>query len=184
MGHILEFDGIEKSFGGYPVLSSIHMKCQTGTVTGLLGRNGSGKSTLMKIVFGTMDTTFKSIRLDNQGVNGNYFKSKIIGYLPQHHFIPAQLSVKQALEYYEIPLASLADPFPDFHSFQHKKSSELSGGFLRVLETFLILKSKHLFVMLDEPFSGLMPLYIEVLKKIILEEKATKGIVLSDHLYI
>ena len=52
-----------------------------------------------------------------------------------------------------------------------------------MLETFLMLKSNKQFVLLDEPFSGLMPLHIDMVKRLIQSEKSQKGIILSDHLY-
>jgi ABC-type multidrug transport system ATPase subunit len=182
MKMLLEFDGIEKSFGGRSVLSSVYMKCQTGSVVGLMGRNGSGKSTLMKIVFGTMNTPFKSVRLNGNFLAGGYLSDRIIGYLPQSHFIPEHLSVHQALQYFEIQFESVTTAFPEYSEFRHLAVGKLSGGFRRLLESFLMLKSNRSFIMLDEPFSGIMPLHIEALKKIMSEEKLNKGIIVSDHL--
>ena len=183
MNQRLEFDGIEKSFNGYPVLSSIHMACDVGTITALLGRNGSGKSTLMKIVFGTTTAAFKSVRINGRPLLGNYIKQCIIGYLPQRGFIPLHLKVSQAMFYYGIDPSILLELFPEFSRWMHQSVNKLSGGYRRILEVLLIIKSKHVFVMLDEPFSGLMPLHIDLLKKVIAQEKATKGIIISDHLY-
>jgi ABC-type multidrug transport system ATPase subunit len=179
----LEFDGIEKSFDERVVLSSIHMACDSGTITGLLGRNGSGKSTLMKIVFGTTSATFKSVRINGKALLGNYLKQRIIGYLPQHGFIPRYLKVSAALSYYNIAPSTVLDIFPDLAPGLNKPVKTLSGGYLRILETLIVLKSPCSFIMLDEPFSGLMPLHIEMMKKLILQEKANKGIIISDHLY-
>jgi ABC-type multidrug transport system ATPase subunit len=183
MNQRLEFDGIEKSFNDQAVLSSIHMTCDAGTITGLLGRNGSGKSTLMKIVFGTLAATCKSVRVNSKPLLGSYLSHKRIGYLPQQSFIPRHLKVRQALAYYSIEASVLLHLFPEYSLWLDEPVGTLSGGYLRMLEVFLILKSSHAFVMLDEPFSGLMPLHIEMLKKVMLEEKLNKGVIISDHLY-
>lgn len=52
-----------------------------------------------------------------------------------------------------------------------------------MLELYIILMSESKFVLLDEPFSHIMPLHVETIKKLIVEEKQNKGILISDHLY-
>jgi ABC-type multidrug transport system ATPase subunit len=179
----LEFDGISLSFGTHSILSSVYMKCETGKVIGLMGRNGCGKSSLMKTVFGSLKNTDQSIRINNFPLIGNYQRDKFISYLPQESFIPPHLTVAKALDYYNLSLENLQGYFPDFKELIGYTANNLSGGYLRLLESFLILNSPHPFCLLDEPFSGLMPLHIESMKELIAKAKSTKGIILSDHLY-
>ncbi len=183
MKHVLEFDGIELSFGEHTVLSSIYMKCETGKIIGLLGRNGCGKSTLMKAVFGSLKSANKSVRVNRFPLIGNYQQDKFISYLPQESFLPRQLTVSKVLNWFELSPELLTNYFPDFIPLLFNEVGQLSGGHLRVLETFLILNSPHPFCLLDEPFSGLMPLHIEAIKDLITQATQTKGIILSDHLY-
>jgi ATPase subunit of ABC transporter with duplicated ATPase domains len=63
MNHTLEADSIELAFAGKRILSSIYLKCETGKITGLLGRNGQGKTCLMKIIYGSLPCE-KSVRFD------------------------------------------------------------------------------------------------------------------------
>ncbi|MFI5141396.1 MAG: ABC transporter ATP-binding protein, partial [Bacteroidia bacterium] len=63
------------------------------------------------------------------------------------------------------------------------KIEQLSGGQIRLIELYIILKSKTKFVVLDEPFTHIMPLHIEKIKQIMLEEKHNKGIFVTDHIY-
>ena len=179
----LEFDSLFLEFGMHRVLSSIYMKCETGKIIGLMGRNGSGKSCLMKTVFGSLKNSNQSIRVNGFPLIGNYQQDKFISYLPQESFIPGKLTVGEALEFFEMTSELLTDCFPDFHMLQLNSVNDLSGGHLRLLETFLILKSPHPFCLLDEPFSGLMPLHVERMKELIIQARSTKGIILSDHLY-
>lgn len=60
---------------------------------------------------------------------------------------------------------------------------DLSGGHRRLIEIFVILKSTASFVLLDEPFTHIMPVHIDKIKELILREKAGKGILLTDHLH-
>jgi ABC-type lipopolysaccharide export system ATPase subunit len=59
----------------------------------------------------------------------------------------------------------------------------LSGGEKRIIETYLILKSQSKFVLLDEPFSHIAPIYINTIIELIQEEKHEKGIIITDHMY-
>ncbi len=70
-----------------------------------------------------------------------------------------------------------------FSIYKNSRFKALSGGERRIIETYIILKTKSKIVFLDEPFSHLSPLHIETVKQMIAEEKKTKAIVISDHMY-
>ncbi len=182
MKSVLEFDGVELEFGFRKILSSVSMRCSTGEVVGLLGRNGAGKSCLMKIVFGSMNCSFKSVRIDKQWLPDKRL-SKMIGYLPQENLIPLHLKVRDAIECFEIDPKQLTDILPFVSDCLDLNPIECSGGSLRLVESLLILLGNKPFCILDEPFTGIMPIHIETLKSLILKEKEKKGIIISDHLY-
>ena len=181
--NVLEFDSLYLEFGAKRVLSSIYMKCETGKITALLGRNGSGKSCLMKIVFGALDSEYKSVRVNGTSLQGNYFTKEIISYLPQGHLIPPFLRIQEAINLFRVDAGLIIQSFPEFVGLLKKRTNELSGGQLRFLEVLLILHSRHPFCILDEPFSGLMPLHIEKLQQILSIAKSNKGILITDHLH-
>ncbi len=181
--NVLEFDSLYLEFGAKRILSSIYMKCETGKITALLGRNGSGKSCLMKIVFGALHSENKSVRINGISLHGNYFTKEIISYLPQGHLIPPFLRIREAINLFKVDAGLIIQSFPEFVGLLKKRTSELSGGQLRFLEVLLILHSRHSFCILDEPFSGLMPLQIEKLQHILRTAKNNKGILITDHLH-
>lgn len=182
MIHQLEADSIQLQFGDRTILSSIYLNCETGKITGLLGRNGQGKSCLMKIIYGTLRCE-KSVRIDNLAQHEAYKRPDSLLYLPQFNFIPKSLSLKRIFQDFALDFSSFAEWFPEFQSKYKSSIGSLSGGGHRLLELFVIVKSKSHFVMLDEPFTHLSPLQIEKVKGLLLEEKTNKGLLITDHLY-
>jgi ABC-type lipopolysaccharide export system ATPase subunit len=104
--------------------------------------------------------------------------------LPQDHLIPPYIKISEAIKNFNISTEEIIELMPVVKDWLNLKPDECSGGSLRLVETMIILLSDKPFCFLDEPFSGLMPLHIELVKKIILAEKKRKGIIISDHLYL
>jgi ABC-type multidrug transport system ATPase subunit len=183
MTNRLEFDSIEFAFGQKSLLTSVYMVCETGKLTGLLGRNGCGKSTLMKIVFGAIPSAQKSVRINGQALGLNYLAKNHISYLPQGSLIPDYLTLRGALGLFRIPEREVTELFPEVSEMMHLRPSLLSGGYRRIVEIMMILNSQAPFCLLDEPFTGLTPVYIEKIKDLISAIKSRKGIIISDHMY-
>jgi ABC-type multidrug transport system ATPase subunit len=179
----LEFDSLYLEFGLHRVLSSIHMKCSTGKLVGLVGRNGSGKSCLMRIVQGSMKAESSSVRFNGKALVGDYFNQQIIGYLPQDNLLPSFVTFSQAIKLYQVDYAKILTQFSEAKNFINRKSSEVSGGQRRFFEALLLIYSYHPFCIMDEPFSGLMPVHVEQLMLILQEEKRNKGFIITDHLH-
>jgi ABC-type multidrug transport system ATPase subunit len=183
MKDILEFDSIELKYETRSILSSIYMKCEVGEVVGLLGRNGSGKSSLMKVAFGSLRGDHQSIRINGKQLPEDYMAKRLISYLPQENLMPSFLSIRKMFKLFDVDEEEITSQFEEVKDFLNLKPKQLSGGYERIIEAILILKSKALFCILDEPFSGLMPVHVEKLKQLIVAEKNKKGIIVTDHLY-
>lgn len=179
--HILEIDSAELAFGGRSILSGVYLLAETGCVTAVLGRNGCGKSCLMKILSGALKAGFCSMRID--GKWHGRFTEKEVRYLPQHAFIPGWLQLERVLRDFGLSREELERWFPLFVPLRGSRIGELSGGEQRILECFVILRSRTQFVLLDEPFSQIAPLHVETLQTLIRQEKMAKGILLTDHMY-
>lgn len=182
MKHILEADGIQLAFDQRKILSSIYLKCETGKITGLLGRNGQGKSCLMKIIYGSLPCE-KSVRFDRVSIVESFKRPDLLVYLPQFHFIPGSLSLRSVFKDFELSYAEFQERFSEFANKEGSSVGSLSGGARRLIEVYVIVKSASLFAMLDEPFTHLNPLQIEKVKQLLLEAKANKGLLITDHLY-
>lgn len=183
MRHQLEADGIELEYSGRKILSSIYLKCETGKITGLLGRNGQGKSSLMKIIYGSLQVENKSIRFDRSKVTRALTRPDLIRYLPQFSFIPGFFKLKTVFRNFCVDFFPFAENFPEIKPYYNAGFNDLSGGQKRLVEVYIIIKVKTCFSMLDEPFSNLMPLHVEKIKEQLIEEKQKKGFLITDHLY-
>lgn len=182
MTHNLEADGIQLHFGDRTILSNIYLKCETGKITGLLGRNGQGKSCLMQIIYGTLKSE-KSIRIDNVSYQEAFKRSDLLLYLPQFNFIPKSLSLKRVFQDFNLDFGNFKERFPEYNSNYRSSIASLSGGGQRLIELYVLVKSTSKFVMLDEPFTHISPLQVENVKNLLLEEKSNKGILITDHIY-
>ncbi len=182
--YILEADSIIYSIGTKNLLTDIYLKCQTGEIIGLLGSNGSGKSTLLKIIFGSLACENKNIRI-NEKVYNQPFTHELIGYLSQDSFLPSDLSLSKIVNIF-IPSAEkrsrvVSNQRVNLHL--KKKTSQLSGGELRYFELLLLLNLNTPFVLLDEPFSGIEPIFKAQIQELLKEYRKEKGIVITDHDY-
>lgn len=183
MKHILEVDGVSLNFSGRVILSDIYLKSETGRIIGLLGRNGQGKSCLMKIIYGTLKADSRSIRFDGKTVFEPAGRSDLLVYLPQFNFIPSFLTIERILKDFCLDISEFETHFPEFITKSKLKISEFSGGERRLVELYILIKSKAQFALLDEPFTHISPLQIERIKKLLILEKANKGFIISDHMF-
>lgn len=183
MIHTLEADGIQLDFGLRRLLSDVYLKCETGKITGLLGRNGQGKTCLMNIILGMLNSNINSIRFDDQMIRDASKRPDLLLYLPQFNFIPKSLSVTQVLNDFRLSYQDFENKFPEFKENRNFKVSQLSGGQWRTVEIYIIVKANSLFAMLDEPFTHLNPIQIDKIKEFLLEEKVNKGLLITDHMY-
>jgi lipopolysaccharide export system ATP-binding protein len=179
---MLFIDSAELSFDGRQILSGCYLQCDKGEVVGLLGRNGSGKSSLLKIIFGTLKASFKHLRIDDVIVKNGFDNNRVV-YLPQDNFLPPFITMKKLLGSLSSEILACLDDVEFIKESMDKNIGQLSGGMQRFVEAIWLLGQKADYILLDEPFSGLAPIHIELLQKIIRELGQKKGIILTDHLY-
>lgn len=180
---IFELDNVELYFKNKRILNGIYLKAETGQVTAILGRNGCGKSSLLNIAFGNLKPKYKLIRLNSKPLLKPLYLTGLAKYLPQYNFIPSGMKLSNVFKLYQLDWDSFTENFEAFSIYKSSKLKALSGGERRIVETYIILKTKSDIVFLDEPFSHLSPLHIETVKQMIAEEKEHKVIIISDHLY-
>ena len=183
---LLKVTDVNKSYGNKAILKNINLDCKVGEIIGIFGRNGTGKSTLLKLIFGTVKADSILIKINSEIISQKtIIPSKSIGYLPQDTFLPKERKVREIIPFF-FPKGDDQDKIfysPQVSSFEKIKIGKLSLGQLRYLELIIIGNLNHQFLMLDEPFSMIEPIYKDVIKGLLLELKKTKGIILTDHYY-
>lgn len=183
----LEVKNITKSFGSKQVLREASFSCQTGDIIGIFGRNGCGKSTLLKAIFGTLAADAFELSINGKPItNGKVVSSQLISYLPQENFLPKEMKVRDVIPLF-FPKGEDQDRI--FYSkgvavFDNTKVGNLSSGELRYLEILLLVHLEHPFMMLDEPFTMVEPLYKFEIQKLLRSFSSTKGFILTDHYYM
>jgi len=192
---ILSTVDLTKSFKGRKVVDDINLRISQGEVVGLLGPNGAGKTTTFYIIVGLASPDSGRVLLDGVDITSfpMYLRARNgISYLPQEPSIFRKLTVEEnimaVLE--TLPLAAnrrrerLEELIEELGLQQVRRSHGylLSGGERRRFEIARALVISPSFVLLDEPFSGIDPLTVIDIQKIILQLKSSGiGVLLTDH---
>ncbi len=180
----LHVDSIIKSYGYKQVLTDVFLSCNKGEIVGLLGRNGTGKSTLLRIIFGSLKADRKFVKVGNKLINSLSDSRNLIKYLLQDNFLPDHVKVSTLVYLFcDKQNASVILKNHLISPFLNKKSKQLSSGEKRILEIFLIVFSKADYILIDEPFNGIAPVYKEEIKRLIKKQSKTKGFIITDHDY-
>lgn len=180
--HRLIVDSVVVRFGQKTILSGGYITSSTGVVTGLLGRNGSGKSCMFRALMGGLRVENVMVSIDGKPVDRRII-GRSIKYLPQSRLLPESIRLHRAYELYGVNYWSFVNRFPRYSRFYDSAIWELSGGEARLAELFLVLMSEAPFYILDEPFSQIDPVHIEVVKGLITERSKEHGIIVTDHNY-
>lgn len=184
--HTLEGDSIHFSFGQRKILSGVYIQLQTGQVTGLLGRNGSGKSTLLNVLFGELRSADGTVRWNAGYVRKPYLVRDLVAYMPQKPCFPERLTFNKALSLFGADTEQVAEAVEACGVTSRVATQplgQLSLGERKLLEVLLFLNCRHRFLLLDEPFSFLSPVQVQMLKPLIAATAKQKGILVTDHRY-
>lgn len=183
----LEIKKAEKSFGSKEVLKDVSFSCNTGEIVGIFGSNGSGKSTLLKAIFGTVAADAIELEIDGKSLPAKeIIPAGLVSYLPQENFLPKEMKVRDVIPLF-FPKGEDQDKI--FYSagvsaFDRTEVGKLSSGELRYLEILLLVHLQHPFMMLDEPFTMVEPLYKIAIQELLRSFRGSKGFILTDHYYL
>jgi lipopolysaccharide export system ATP-binding protein len=185
---------LTKIYNHVAVVDSISLDFKSGEITALLGRNGAGKTTTFLMMAGIVVPDGGEVVLNGESVNNipSYERSqKGLIYLPQQHSVFMKATVFDNLFMMLEMVGPAAEAgqkalelLGDFGllSVKDSKAHQLSGGEKRRLEIARSMIMAPRFLFLDEPFTGIDPITIMDIQKIILKLKARGiGIIITDH---
>jgi lipopolysaccharide export system ATP-binding protein len=186
---------LSKSYRGRKVVDDLDLEVGQGEVVGLLGPNGAGKTTTFYILVGLTRPDSGRVLLNGDDITDlpMYLRARSgISYLPQEPSVFRQLTVEEnilaVLETLPLTLEQQRDRLEELlaqmglEMVRSNRSYTLSGGERRRLEIARSLVLEPAFILLDEPFSGIDPLTVVDIQKIISDlSHAGIGILVTDH---
>jgi lipopolysaccharide export system ATP-binding protein len=192
---VLSARGLRKRYGDREVLCGIDLRVEPGEVVGLLGPNGAGKTTTFNLIVGGVRPTEGRVFLGEREITDlPMFRRARLGitYLPQEPSIFRRLSVAEnvtaILETVEPRAAIRRERLHELlqelglSGKGHLRGDSLSGGERRRVEVARALVLEPKFMLLDEPFSGIDPIAVGEIKKVVEHLRARGiGIVVTDH---
>ena len=193
---ILRAENLQKTYKGRKVVNSVSVEIKPGEIVGLLGPNGAGKTTSFYMMVGLVKPDGGRVLLDDKDITRlpMYRRAHAgIGYLAQEpsafRGLTAEQNIMLVLEMLpgltsqerKARLEDLLDSL-DMAARRDTLARSLSGGERRRIEIARVLATRPSFILLDEPFTGVDPIAIEDLQKII-DELKTRGIgvLITDH---
>lgn len=186
----LSLENVTKRFGDFTAVNDLSMTVKEGGMYGFLGANGAGKTTTFRMILGLLTPNNGTVTWKGKTIS--YATSPEIGYLPEERGLypkmkveeqliflaqlrgmkksDAKIEVKKWLERFEVPQNA------------QKRVEELSKGNQQKIQVVAAVLHKPSLLILDEPFSGLDPVNVELLKSAILDLKQEGAtIVFSSH---
>ncbi len=192
----LATDEIGKSYKGRRVVNGVSLNIKQAEVVGLLGPNGAGKTTSFYMIVGLIPPDSGRVLIDSEEITDvpMYLRAREYGisYLPQEPSVFRKLTVEenimavleaQPISWHERRerMEELIDQLGLGH-IRRNRGYALSGGERRRVEIARCLCIQPKFILLDEPFSGIDPIAVLDLQKIIFDLKASGiGVLITDH---
>jgi len=186
----LVLEHISKSFGDFRAVSDLSLQVRPGRVFGLIGPNGAGKTTTIRMIVNITAPDTGTIKLFGQPMTTAL--QDRIGYLPEERGLYKKMKVGEQLRFFA-ELKDLRGKDADaridrwlakmqLSAWKDKRTKELSKGMQQKVQFITSVIHDPDLLILDEPFSGLDPVNVDIMKDTILELKsANKTIILSTH---
>jgi len=187
---MLKLEHVTKKYDDLVAVDDLSFEVEKGEIFGLLGLNGAGKTTTFRMIMGLIDDYTGTITLDGKKIS--YDITDNIGFLTEERSLLTKMTVLDQIKFYGVLKGLKEDKIEekldywlerfDISEYKTKKIKELSKGNQQKIQFISSIIHEPKLLILDEPFSGLDPINVELFKKIIIELK-DKGtsIIFSSH---
>ncbi|MBE7106589.1 ABC transporter ATP-binding protein [Bacillus cereus] len=181
---------LTKKFDEHVAVNNLNIEIPKGEIFGFLGGNGAGKTTTFRMILGLLSKTSGTISWNGNPIN--YDVTDKIGYLPEERGLYAKMTVKEQVNFFaKLKNMKSKDAEKELHywlerfnisEYLNKKVGELSKGNQQKIQLITAIIHKPELLILDEPFSGLDPVNVEMLKEAVLDmQKQGSSILFSSH---
>jgi ABC-2 type transport system ATP-binding protein len=186
----VQLDRVSKSFGDFTAVRDLSLTVRPGRVFGLLGPNGAGKTTTIRMIVNITGHDLGTITLFGGKISPEL--QNRLGYLPEERGLYRRMKVVDQLRFFaELKNVRGKDVNAKIDEWlervklaewKYKRSMELSKGMQQKIQFIMAVLHDPDLLILDEPFSGLDPINVELLKEIVLDlKRAGKTIIFSTH---
>ncbi len=187
---MLEVKNIVKKYGTNTAVNNLSFTVDDGEIFGLLGENGAGKTTTFRIIMGLLEANSGEVLLDHEKID--YSKTDKIGFVTEERSLLTKLSVQEQIEFYATlkgmekqEIDKRLDQWLEhleITSYKNRKIKELSKGNQQKIQFISAVIHEPKLLILDEPFTGLDPINVKLMKEAIIDLK-NKGcsIIFSSH---
>ncbi|MBY6037991.1 ABC transporter ATP-binding protein [Fictibacillus nanhaiensis] len=187
---MLTINEVRKKFGVFTAVDGLNLEIPSGEIFGLLGANGAGKTTTFRMILGLLTPTEGSITWNGKEIS--YETSDVVGYLPEERGLYPKLTVREQLIYLGqlrgMSRSLIQEQTENWlkrfgaDEYLNKKVESLSKGNQQKIQFIAAVIHRPELLILDEPFSGLDPVNVELLKNAVHElKKEGTTIVFSSH---
>ena len=176
---MLEVKNVDKYYGDFKAVDNLSFKVDKGEIFGLLGVNGAGKTTTFRMIMNLIKPSAGTITFNGRKID--YDITDKIGFLTEERSLLTKLTVKEQILFYgalksldnETILKRLDKLLERFEitDYKNRKINTLSKGNQQKVQFISAIINEPKLLILDEPFSGLDPINIELFKSVILELK-------------
>ena len=187
---MLKVENIIKKYGENVAVNNLSFTVDAGEIFGLLGENGAGKTTTFRIIMGLIDANEGKVTLDSKKID--YSETDNIGFVTEERSLLTKLTVQEQIEFYGTLKGLNKDTIDkrldywlekfEITSYKNRKIKELSKGNQQKIQFISAIINEPKLLILDEPFTGLDPINVKLMKDAIyyLKEKGC-SIIFSSH---
>lgn len=186
----VKLESVTKSFGEFTAVRDLSLTVRAGRVFGLLGPNGAGKTTTIRMIVNITAPDSGTISVFGRKIDARL--QDRIGYLPEERGLYRRMKVVDQLRFFadlkNVRRKTIEAKIDEWlarvklSDWKNKRSLELSKGMQQKIQFITSVIHDPDLLILDEPFSGLDPINVELLKEIVLDlKRAGKTIIFSTH---